>query len=88
MAIQKSTKYRTDLIQHFRNEVGAIAQDVARRSGSKLVLVSNYETIWFDPSADITDEVIAIMRARNNTVTSKESTAENKLTKSKASKGK
>jgi hypothetical protein len=44
--------------------VSEIAQAIAKRAGSKLVLVSNYETIWFDPSADITDEVISIIRAR------------------------
>ena len=65
LAVQQSTNFRSDLIFRFHNEVGKIAQEVAHRTGSKLVLVSNYETIWFDPSTDITDEVIAIMRARN-----------------------
>ena len=52
------------MILRFRRDVAEIAQEIANRAGSKLVLVSNYETIWFDPTADITDEVIAVMRAR------------------------
>ncbi len=83
LAVQKSSDFRADLIQQFRKEVSEIAQNVARRSGSKLVLVSNYETIWFDPSADITDEVIAIMRARNNVSIEKESKSKSKTTATK-----
>ena len=49
LAVQQSTEFRSDLIQKFRKEVADIAQDIASRAGSKLVLVSNYETIWFDP---------------------------------------
>ena len=30
------------------------------------MLVANYEMIWFDPTIDITDEVIAVMRARGS----------------------
>lgn len=65
IAVQQSTNFRSDLILRFRNTVREIAEDIALKSGSKLILVSNYETIWFDPSSDITDEVIAIMRARS-----------------------
>lgn len=66
-AIQQSTNYRSELVNRFRNEVGEIAQQIAARSGGQLVLVSSYETIWFDPSADITDEVIAVIRANDST---------------------
>ncbi len=66
LAVQQSTEFRSDLILQFRKEVAGIAQEIASKAGSKLVLVSNYETLWFDPSADITDEVISIMRARGN----------------------
>jgi len=64
IAIQQSTDFRSDLILRFRSNVREIAGEIALNSGAKLILLSNYETIWFDPSADITDEVIAIMRAR------------------------
>lgn len=63
LAVQQSSEFRSDLILRFREEVKNIALNIAKRSGSKLVLISNYETIWFDPAADITDEVIAQMRA-------------------------
>ena len=64
LAVQQSTEFRSDLILKFRKEVGAIAQEIASKSGVKLVLISNYETLWFDPASDITDEVIAIIRSR------------------------
>lgn len=67
LAVQQSTNFRSELVLRFRNEVGEIAQKIARRSGGKLVLVSNHETIWFDPTADITDEVIAVIRANDST---------------------
>ena len=66
VALQQSTEFRSDLIFRFRSDVADIAQGIANRVGSKLVLVSNYETIWFDPTSDITDEVIAAMRARKS----------------------
>lgn len=66
LAVQQSSEFRSDLILQFRNEVAGIAQEIATKAGSKLVMITNYETLWFDPSADITDEVISIMRARNS----------------------
>ena len=53
----------------FRDDVAEIAQEIANRSSGKLVLVSNYETIWFDSTIDIMDEVIAVMRARGSNQT-------------------
>ena len=64
IAVQQSNELRSNLILRFRNDVAAIAKEIAQRNGSQLVTVSSYETIWFDPKADITDEVIAVMRAR------------------------
>jgi len=71
LAVQQSTEFRSDLILQFRKEVAGIAQEIAQKAGSKLVLVSNYETLWFDPAADITDEVISVMRARATSGVSK-----------------
>ncbi len=66
LAVQQSSEIRSDLILKFRQEVAQIAREVAKKSGSKLVVVSGYETLWFDPAADITDEVISVMRARGS----------------------
>jgi len=66
LAVQQSSEIRSDLILNFRQEVAQIAREVAKKSGSKLVVVSGYETLWFDPAADITDEVISVMRARGS----------------------
>lgn len=54
------------MIFRFRNEVSTIAQEIVGRSGGKLVLVANYEIIWFDLTADIADKVIVVMRARGS----------------------
>ena len=66
LAVQQSTEFRSELILDFRNEVSNIAQQIANKQGSKLVMVVGQETLWFDSNSDITDEVIAIMRERDN----------------------
>ena len=76
LAVQQSTEFRSDLILQFRKEVASIAQEIAKKAGSQLVIVSNYETLWFDPASDITDEIISVMRARkaNKSVSQQNST--------------
>lgn len=64
LAEQKAAQFRTRLIQDFRNEVGDVAAGIAKSRGASQVLVAGANTLWFDPSADITDEVIAKLRAR------------------------
>ncbi|MEM7304301.1 MAG: OmpH family outer membrane protein [Pseudomonadota bacterium] len=65
-AIQQSTDFRTELILRFRNEIAEFAQDIAKQRGGKLVMLAGQETLWFDSSADITDEVIALIRKRSS----------------------
>ena len=76
LAVQQSTEFRSDLILQFRRDVAGIAQEIAQKTGSKLVMISNYETLWFDPATDITDEVISVMRARGNNAKSAGETAD------------
>ena len=69
LAIQQSTEFRSELIQRFRSEISEIAQQIAIQKGGSLVMLAGQETLWFDSDADITDEVIAVMRKRSNDYT-------------------
>lgn len=64
LAVQQANVFRSELIIEFRQEVADIAQQIALDRHSKIVMVTNFDALWFDPAADITDEVIAVMRAR------------------------
>lgn len=79
LAIQQSSEFRSDLILRFRSDVQNITKEIASNANSKVVLVSNQETIWFDPSTDITDEVISIMRARGFNPSTEEVSNTNKV---------
>lgn len=58
---QQSVKDREVL--SFRREVKPIAGRVARNRGAGVVLIANQNVLWFEPTVDITGEVIAEMRA-------------------------
>lgn len=63
IASQKAQQYRTALILQLRKNVQPIAEKIARKRGADIVLTANNAMIWFEPSVDITDEVIAEIRA-------------------------
>lgn len=63
LAQQKAQQVHIRLVRQFREEVAAVAEPLARTCGASAVLVIDEGTLWFDPSADITDEVIAELRA-------------------------
>ncbi|MFP5507369.1 MAG: OmpH family outer membrane protein [Gammaproteobacteria bacterium] len=63
LARQKAADYRQALLGGFNNELRAAAMDIARERGATSVLVLGPDVLWFDPSADITADVIARMRA-------------------------
>ena len=58
------TRVRGEQILLLRNEVGPLAAQIAKSRKAEVVLLASQEVIWFAPSADITSEVIAQMRAR------------------------
>ncbi len=64
LAVQQANVFRSELILEFRQEVADIAQQIASDRQAQIVMVTSFDALWFDPVADITDEVIAIMRAR------------------------
>ncbi len=67
IAAQKSQQYRVSLIQNLRQSIQPIAEEVARKMGADVVVAVNNSTIWFNPESDITDEIIAKMRAMSMT---------------------
>lgn len=67
IATQKSQQYRAALILQLRDNVKPIAEKIASKRGAKIVLTSNNTMVWFDPEIDITDEVIAEIRANSPT---------------------
>lgn len=63
IASQKAQQYRTALILQLRQYVQPIAEEIASKRGADIVLTSNNAMIWFNPDIDITDEIIAEIRA-------------------------
>jgi Skp family chaperone for outer membrane proteins len=64
LASQKSQQYKAALVQQLLKNVKPIAENIARQRNANLVSLSNNATIWFNPEIDITDEIIAQMRAQ------------------------
>ncbi len=64
LASQKSQQYRAALIQQLRLNIKPVAEKIARSRGVDIVVTANNTTIWFNPEVDITDEVIAAVRAQ------------------------
>jgi len=58
----KFQQVQAGVIAQLRDQVRPIAQAIAARHGAKAVLLSSESILWFDPSADITAEVIAEVR--------------------------
>jgi len=52
------------LLMEWRQKLQPIAQAIANDKGASIVLVSSPSLIWFDATVDITDEVIAKLRAQ------------------------
>ncbi len=78
IATQKAQQYRSSLIQQLRQQVSPIAESIARKKGANVVMITNNATLWYNPDADITGEVIAELRAipaaTENTTTKKTET--------------
>ena len=51
------------LVTSFRDKLSPLAETIAKEKGASAVLAADSYLFWFDPAADITDEVIAAWRA-------------------------
>ena len=58
-AATRQAQVRAQLIKQFREEVRPIAEQVAKDKGASVVLLTNDNVLWYDPTVDITDGVIA-----------------------------
>lgn len=65
LAQQKAEHYRVQLLKAFRAEALTAAQEIATRRNAAAVLVSSSDLLWYAESIDITDEVIGVLRARD-----------------------
>ncbi len=64
LASQKSQQYQATLIQQLRKSVMPIAKKIASDRNADIVTIVDNSMIWFNPEVDITDEVIAEIRAQ------------------------
>lgn len=64
LAQQKAQDYQVGIAAGYRRAVGPVAADIAKSKGAAVVLVSDATMLWFDTTADITDEVIAELRSK------------------------
>jgi len=88
LATQKSQQYRVALIQQLRSNIKPIAEKIARKRGADIVVTTNNTTIWFNPEIDITDEVIAAVRAQTAASTSSAPAEQTQKTEAAAAKTK
>lgn len=63
LAQQRAAEFRQAVINNFRAEVQPYASEAAKARGAKAVITVATPMIWFDSSVDITQDVIAKMRA-------------------------
>lgn len=62
-ANQKSARYKESLILAWREKIQPVVQVVANKKGADVVLVQSPLLMWFDSAIDVTDEVMAELRA-------------------------
>jgi len=64
LAKQKLAIFKQQLAIDFQNEVKSIARPIATERGAASITIIDNNVLWVDPSADITGEIIASMRAK------------------------
>ena len=77
VAQQRAKQFETGLVVRFRQQVKSVAETVAKSKGAKMVVLSDASLVWFDESVDITDEVIAAIRANPDLMESSQQEAAN-----------
>lgn len=66
IAERKADRYRLKLIDGFRNEVRQVAKSLSEKRGAQSVFINDGSLLWYSPAIDITDEVIAALRAADS----------------------
>jgi len=62
-ANQKSAQHKESLILDWREKIQPVVKMIANKKGADVVLVQSPLLMWFDSAIDITDEVMAELRA-------------------------
>jgi Skp family chaperone for outer membrane proteins len=63
-AQNQAAMIESGLVEEFRANIEPLAQAIAKEKKAKVVMAADAYVFWFDPSVDITDEVIAAWRAQ------------------------
>lgn len=63
LAQQKAQDFQIGLAAGYRRALQPVVADIAKSRGASVVLVSDASMLWLDSAVDITDEVIAELRA-------------------------
>ena len=56
-AQNQASQIEGDLVAGFRDQLSPLAEKIAKEKGASAVLASDSYLFWFDPAADITDEL-------------------------------
>ena len=64
-AQQQAQQYQAALVAGFRDTVKPITAEIATARGADVVLIFDPMMVWFNPSIEITGEVIAALRDQN-----------------------
>jgi Skp family chaperone for outer membrane proteins len=63
-AQEQANQIEQSLISEFTGSITPLAVEIAKSRGAKVILAQDAYLFWYDPSIDITGEVIAAWRAR------------------------
>ena len=57
---------RLEIMDGFRERISQVATEVAKKHNGLAVIAINDNILWIDPAVDLTDEVLAELRSREN----------------------
>jgi Skp family chaperone for outer membrane proteins len=60
----EAQRYQAGLVNEFHQQVKPVAAQVSAKYGARITLLADPSALWFDDSADITEEIIAILQAQ------------------------
>lgn len=70
------TNYQLEVITRFRAEAKPIAMELAAKKGCRVVLSNNDSVVFaFDSTVDLTDDLVAQLKSKSETVTATETAA-------------
>jgi len=66
-AQQQVQQFEAGVVLDYRESLQPIVREIAKAHGASVVRLADTALLWFDPEVDITDEVIAKLRAQSST---------------------